>query len=81
MENEIYGSDANSTLKQVMHVSERPPAVAGLFEQFYTRLAEKQYDTAEQILQQIAAVRGDSDAELSGCRVKLKLERIRGGRI
>ena len=62
-----------------MGVSERPPEVANLFTAFYQLLAKKDFDQADQTLNQIDELRGYHDAEVAGCRVKLKLERIRGG--
>ena len=62
-----------------MDVSERPPEIAELFQKFYTFLVDKKYIEAEEVLDKIDEKRGFHDKELAGCRVKLKLERIRGG--
>ena len=77
---QIYGNDTNSILNEIMEVPERHPDIAGLFEQFNRYLVEKRYDCAEQVLDEIDEKRGYHDKEVAGCRVKLKLERIRGGR-
>ncbi len=77
---EIYGNDVNSILKEIMGVSERNPAIAGLFDQFYAVLNEGQYDEAEKVLDEIDEQRDYHDKEVAANRVKLKLERIRGGR-
>ena len=77
---QIYGNDTNSILNEIMEVPERHPDIAGLFEQFNRYLVEKRYDCAEQVLDVIDEKRGYHDKEVAGCRVKLKLERIRGGK-
>lgn len=76
---EIYGNDVNSILKDIMGVSERNPAIAGLFHRFYSLLNGGQYDEAEKILDEIDGQRDYHDKEVAACRVKLKLEKIRGG--
>lgn len=77
---EIYGNDINSILKGVMDVSERNPAVAKLFEEFYSLLNDGQYQEAEKVLDEIDEQRDYHDREVAASRVKLKLERIRGGK-
>ena len=77
---EIYGNDINSILKGIMGVSDRNPAVAKLFEKFYILLNNGQYDDAEEILDEIDEQRAYHDKEVAANRVKLKLERIRGGK-
>lgn len=81
VDSQIYGNDANSILKEIMNVSERTPEIAKLFQEFYLYLNEKKYNEAEQILDRIDEKRNSHDAELANCRVKLKLERLRGGRV
>ncbi len=77
---EIYGNDVNSILKDIMGVSDRNPAIAELFTRFYSLLNDGQYDRAEKILDEIDGKRDYHDKEVTANRVKLKLERIRGGR-
>ena len=77
---ETYGNDINSILKGIMGVSDRNPAVAKLFDKFYLLLNDRQYDDAEKILDEIDEQRDYHDKEATADRVKLKLERIRGGR-
>lgn len=79
LDNQVYGKDVKSVLNEIMGVTERPPEVAKLFEAFYEQLAEKRFDLADQILNELDELRGYHDQEVAGCRVKLKLERIRGG--
>lgn len=76
---EIYGNDVNTILKDIMGVSERNPVIADLFSKFYSLLNDKQYDEAEKILDEIDGQRDYHDKEVAADRVKLKLERIRGG--
>lgn len=76
---QVYGKAVNAVLKEIMGVTERPPEVSKLFEKFYDQLAEKNFGSAEQTLDQIDGLRDYHDPEVAGCRVKLKLERIRGG--
>lgn len=77
---ESYGNDVNSILKEIMGVSERNPAVAELFREFYAFLNDRRYDEAEKVLDEIDEQRNYHDKEVAASRVKLKLERIREGR-
>ena len=79
--NEVYGKDVKSVLNEIMGVAERPPEVAQMFQDFYVLMGESHYDEAEQMLDQIDKLRDYHDPEVAGCRVKLKLERIRGKRV
>lgn len=81
VESQIYGNDTNSILNEIMGVTERNPEVAGMFERFHELLNEKQFDEAEEILGKIDEKRGFHDKEVASSRVKLKMERIRGGRL
>lgn len=80
LDNQVYGKDVKSVLNEIMGVSERPPEVAKLFNTFYDQLSKKEFDLSEKTLDKIDAMRGNHDHEVAGCRVKLKLERIRGGK-
>lgn len=76
---QVYGKDVKSVLKEVMGVEERPHDVAELFAQFYQDLSQKNFDAAEQALDQLDELREHHDPEVAGCRVKLRLEKLRGG--
>lgn len=78
---QIFGNDANSIYTQIMDVPERDPETANLFREFDELLAIKQFDEAEKKLDSIDERRGGHDREVSKNRVKLKLERIRGGNL
>ncbi|MGL4854341.1 MAG: AAA family ATPase, partial [Lentisphaeria bacterium] len=80
LNNEVYGKDVNSVLNEIMGVTSRPTPISKIFSQFYENLNEKKFDLAESDLNKIAEIRGEHDNEVAGCRVKLKLERIRGGK-
>lgn len=76
---EIYGNDVNSILKDIMGAPDRNPAISKLFSRFYSLLNDGKYDMAEKILDEIDGQRDYHDKEVAAGRVKLKLERIRGG--
>lgn len=78
---QVYGKDVKSLLKEVMGVEERPDAVAQLFSKFYEDLAQKDFDTAESTLDKLDELRECHDSEVASCRVKLRLERLRGGAV
>lgn len=81
VESQIYGNDTNSILNEIMGVTERNPEVAGMFLRFNSLLNAGKYDDAEELLDEIDEKRGYHDKEVAGSRVKLKMERIRGGRL
>ena len=77
---ETFGNDVNSILTDIMGASDRNPAIAELFARFNVLLNDGQYDEAENILNEIDEQRDYHDKEVAANRVKLKLERIRGGK-
>ena len=76
---QTYGNDANTILTDVMGVTERNPEVASLFARFEELLVQKQFDEAEKVLDTIDEQRDFHDKEVVADRVKLRVERIRGG--
>lgn len=76
--NQVYGKDVNSVMKEIMGVNDRPDQFVELFEKFYRLLSEKKYDEAGAVLDKLDENRGYHDPEIAKCRVKLKLERMRG---
>lgn len=76
--NQVYGKDVNSVMKEIMGVNDRPDQFVELFEKFYRLLSEKKYDDAGAVLDKLDEERGYHDPEIAKCRVKLKLERMRG---
>ena len=76
---QVFGNDTNSIYRLIMDVPERDPGIAKLFDKFNELLKSNDFDGAEKILDEIDEIRGGHDKEVSRNRVKLKLERIRGG--
>lgn len=75
---EVYGKDVNAILSGPMNVSKRPVDVENMFSYFYNCLDRKEYTNAERALSDIESCIGNDDAELSACRLKLKLRKHRG---
>ena len=75
---QTYGRDANSILREVMQVGERPENVQQLLTDFYNAIDEEKVEEAESLLNQIAEIVGDTDPEISGARVTLQFEKMRG---
>ena len=69
-----FGKDANSILKSIMGVSERPLQIVERFKSFYELLDNEKYDDAEHILDLLEEDIGE-DPEIAYCRVQLDLER------
>ena len=76
--NQTYGKDVNSILCEIMGADKRTKQLSDLFAAFYSLMDEGEYDAAEAKLDEIAKIRDYHDQEVAQCRVKLKLERIRG---
>lgn len=74
--NETYGKDANTILREVMQVSERPKQVMDLFSAFYHEIDVKDYVKAGEILDELELLIGGNDIELTECRVRLELEQM-----
>jgi predicted ATP-binding protein involved in virulence len=72
---EVYGKDANSILSAVMDANHRPAEVQAMFDQFYLAV-EKDIPQAEAILNDIEALIGSEDPELTQARVTLALEQL-----
>ena len=77
---QTYGKDVNSVLREIMETNERPKKIVDLFNQFYKRLENRDFDGAEEILNILDELRSFHDPEIASCRTKLRLERIRGGK-
>lgn len=76
---QVYGKDVKSVLAEIMGVDDRPDEISQLFSEFYSALDSKEYVAAGQVLDQIDELRDYHDPEVAKCRVKLKMEKIRGG--
>lgn len=75
---QTYGRDANSILREVMQVGERPQKVQNLLAGFYRAVDERKIEKAEKYLEQLAGIVGDTDPEISGARVTLDFEKMLG---
>lgn len=76
---QVYGKDVKSVLKEIMGVDDRPDSISQMFKNFDAALEGKDYSGAEHILNQLDELREYHDPEVARCRVKLKVERFRGG--
>ena len=75
---QTYGRDANSILREVMQVSERPVDVKKRMDLFYAYMDEKNYKEAERILKEIEATVGTTDPDSAAARTSLDLEILLG---
>lgn len=75
-DDETYGKDANTILREVMEVSARPDDVRSLFERFYALLDKGEWNLAEAVIEQLETEIGNNDAEVNSCRVRLELEQM-----
>ena len=74
---QTYGRDANSILRKVMQVGERPEEVQIMLSNFYQLIDEEKIEEAEVLLYNIETVVGDTDPEISGAWVTLDFEKMR----
>lgn len=74
---EIYGKDVNTILIGTMKTEERPKAIKSLFSDFYDSLYENDFDKCETVLHQIEDIVSNNDADLSACKLKLRLRKQR----
>lgn len=74
--NETYGKDANTILREIMEVSERPDDIKQLFDQLYSLLDEEAWQQAEHIIEKLEEEIGSNDPEVNACRVRLALEQM-----
>lgn len=69
-----YGKDANSILKTVMDVPERPDYVAKKLTAFYECLSRSDLKQARKMIDEIKNVLGEDDPEVVGAETSLDLE-------
>ena len=74
--NETYGKDANTILREVMEVSDRPDDIKQLFDQLYSLLDEEAWQQAEHVIEKLEEEIGSNDPEVNACRVRLELEQM-----
>ena len=75
---QTYGRDANSILREVMNVSERPTDIKQRMDLFYAYMDENNYKEADKVLTEIEAIVGTTDPDIAAARTSLDLERILG---
>ena len=75
---QTYGRDANSILREVMQVSDRPAPVKKRMDLFYTYMDEKKYQEADKVLKEIENIVGATDPDVAAARTSLDLETILG---
>ncbi|MCD8327464.1 MAG: AAA family ATPase [Lachnospiraceae bacterium] len=75
---ETYGRDANSILREVMNVPERPVEVKQRLDCFYAFMDEKNYEKADEVLTEIENIVGMTDPDIAAARTSLELERLLG---
>lgn len=75
---QTYGRDANSILREVMKVSERPTEMKQRMDLFYLYMDENNYEEADRVLTEIEAVVGTTDPDIAAARTSLDLEKILG---
>ena len=75
---QTYGRDANSILREIMKVSERPADVKQHMDQFYACMDKNNYKEAEKILTEMEAIVGTTDSEITAARTSLESEKMLG---
>jgi predicted ATP-binding protein involved in virulence len=75
---QTYGRDANSILREVMKVSERPTDIKQRLNLFYSYMDENNYKEADNVLTEIEAIVGTTDPDIAAARTSLDLEKILG---
>ncbi|MCC8045899.1 MAG: AAA family ATPase [Clostridiales bacterium] len=75
---ETYGRDANSILREVMKVSERPEDIKRKLDIFYVCMDEKNYEEADEVLTSIENLVGTTDPDIAAARTSLELEKLLG---
>ena len=75
---QTYGRDANSILREVMKVSERPVDIKQRMNLFYAYIDEDNYEEADKILMELEEIVGTTDPDIAAARTSRDLERILG---
>lgn len=75
---QTYGRDANSILREVMKVSERPADVVRRLDTFYACMDENDYEEADKMLTEIEEIVGTNDPDIAAARTALDLEKMLG---
>lgn len=75
---QTYGRDANSILREVMKVSERPSDVVQRLDTFYAYMDKNDYEEADRMLTEIEEIVGTNDPDIAAARTTLDLEKMLG---
>ena len=75
---QTYGRDANSILREVMKVSERPTDIKQRMDLFYAYMDENNYQEADKVLTEMETIVGTTDPDIAAARTSLDLEKILG---
>lgn len=75
---QTYGRDANSILREVMKVSERPSDIKERMELFNRYMDENNYKEADKTLKKIEDIVGTTDPDIAAARTSLELEILLG---
>ncbi len=75
---QTFGRDANSIMREVMDVGERPIKIKKQLEEFYRTIDAGEISIAENLLNEIEKEIGSSDPEINSARVSLSFEKMRG---
>lgn len=75
---QTYGRDANSILREVMQVSERPIDMKKRLDLFYAYMDENDYVNADKVLKEIEEIVGTTDPDIAAARTSLDLEILLG---
>ena len=75
---QTYGRDANSILREVMNVSERPADIKHCMGLFYAYMDENNHKEADKVLMEMEAIVGTTDPDIAAARTSLEMERIWG---
>ena len=77
-DNQTYGRDSDTILREVFGISSRPDYINKMFKEFYDKLDKRDFHGAEEVIEALERLIGDNDPQLSDIRMSLELERIWG---
>lgn len=77
-DNQTYGRDSDTILREVFGISSRPDYINKMFKEFYDKLDKRDFYGAEEVIEALERLIGDNDPQLSDIRMSLELERIWG---
>lgn len=74
--NETYGKDVNTILREVMESSERPKEIKDIFTELYKSIDDERFEDADKLLNELEGILGNNDAEVNACRTRVALEQM-----